>query len=141
MSAGLDGRIVRQEINARQRSVFICILKFDFFFFISFSLQFVLLVLDQSQLEVSTILDSLLARELIKSAMQRYLTLIAVPVSLLLLYTAFWTVRREARWSLYGVLVACVGAALFFAFKLYRMYKEKDGAYRLVYKSLTVFCE
>ena len=32
--------------------VFICILKFDFFFFSAFSLQFVLLVLDQSDLEV-----------------------------------------------------------------------------------------
>lgn len=63
-----------------------------------------------------------------------------MPVSLLLLYTAFWSVRREARWSLYCVLVACIGAACFFAFKLYRMYKEKEGAYRLVYKSLTVFC-
>lgn len=33
--------------------VFICLLKFDAFFFISFSLQFVLLVLHQSNIEVS----------------------------------------------------------------------------------------
>lgn len=48
--------------------------------------------------------------------------------------------RRETRYGVYAVLVACVGASCFFAFKLYRMYKEKDGAYRLVFKSLTVFC-
>jgi len=114
---GADRAVKRMYLNYQ---VFICILKFDFFFFISFSLQFVLLVLDQSQLE-------------------RYLTLIAVPVSLILLYTAFWSVRRETRYGVYAVLVACVGASCFFAFKLYRMYKEKDGAYRLVFKSLTVF--
>jgi len=114
---GADRRIKRMYMNYQ---IFICILKFDFFFFFSFSLQFVLLVLEQSKLE-------------------RYLTLAACPVSLILLYFAYFAVRREHRYLMYAVLATCLAAGGYFVFKLFRIYAGKDDAYRLVYKSLTVF--
>jgi len=114
---GADRRIKRMYLYYQ---IFICILKFDFFFFFSFSLQFVLLVLQQS-------------------ATERYLTLAAAPISIILLYFAYFAVRREHRHLMYAVLGTCGLAAGYFFFKLFRIYQGKDDAYRLVYKSLTVF--
>ncbi|CAD6580034.1 MAG: hypothetical protein CYPHOPRED_001062 [Cyphobasidiales sp. Tagirdzhanova-0007] len=121
--------------------VFICILKFDFFFFVAFSLQFVLLVLQQSNTE-------------------RYLTLAAAPSSLVILYIAYLGVRRENRVLMGVVFGSCIAAAAYFVFKvatpvlnlmpintysenidaqLFRIYQRRESSYRLVYKSLTVF--
>lgn len=42
---------------------------------------------------------------------------------------------------MYAVLATCIGAAAYFLFKVFRIYQGKNDAYRLVYKTLTVFCE
>ena len=41
-----------------------------------------------------------------------------MPISFILLYTAFYAVRQESRRIMYGVLATCVGAAGFFTFKV-----------------------
>ncbi|KAL7009186.1 Vacuolar protein sorting-associated protein 4 [Cystobasidiomycetes sp. EMM_F5] len=78
--------------------VYICILKFDFFFFVAFSLQFWLLVPDQS-------------------ASERYLTLGAALISPLILSAGYLAVRKEIKPLMYAMLAACVLAAGYFLFK------------------------
>lgn len=72
---------------------------------------------------------------------QRYLTLAAAPVSVVLLFLAYYSVRKENRLLMYAVLATCIGAAAYFLFKVFRIYQGKGDAYRLVYKTLTVFCK
>lgn len=72
---------------------------------------------------------------------QRYLTLAAAPISVLLLFLAYLSVRKENKILMYAVLATCIGAAAYFLFKVFRIYQEKSDAYRLVYKTLTVFCK
>lgn len=113
----------------------------DFFFFFAFAIQFVLLVLEQSDSEVRTleVIHSGMSADVVP--MQRYLTVAACPISLILLYVAYYSVRQENRKLMYAVLATCLLAAAYFLFKLFRIYQGKTAAYQLVYKSLTVFCE
>ncbi|GAA6041710.1 hypothetical protein JCM8097_003094 [Rhodosporidiobolus ruineniae] len=100
--------------------VFISILKFDFFFFIAFSLQLVLLVPTQTDAE-------------------RWITVAALPITLLLLLLGYFAVKREHRLMFYGFLVGCAIGCAYFVYKLFIIYRDRDVDYRLVFKSLTVF--
>ncbi|ORY58371.1 hypothetical protein BCR35DRAFT_203909 [Leucosporidium creatinivorum] len=100
--------------------VFLCILKFDVFFFIAFSLQLVLLVLQQNDLE-------------------RYLTVAALPITLLILIMGYFAIRREIRSLFWVFLLGCVAGACYFVYKLILIYRNRETDYVLVYKSLTVF--
>jgi len=99
---------------------FLCLLKFDYFFFIAFCLQLVLLVLDQSHLE-------------------RWMTVAAVPTAFILLILGYLAVKREQRFLLYFFLLGCVAGAAYFVFKLFRIYERRATDYALVFKSLTLF--
>ncbi|GAA99705.1 uncharacterized protein L969DRAFT_104872 [Mixia osmundae IAM 14324] len=114
---GADRRVKKMFLHYQ---VFICILKFDYFFFVCFSLQFVLLVLNQGDIE-------------------RWLTLAAAPLTLAVLVSAYYAVRNEVRWLMTAFIGWCVVGGAYFTFKLYRIYQGKAGAYHLVFKSLTVF--
>ncbi|KAH8929491.1 hypothetical protein BT69DRAFT_1307032 [Atractiella rhizophila] len=100
--------------------VFICLLKFDYFFFISFSLQLVLLVENLKDFE-------------------RYLTIAAIPIILIGLFAGAIAVRRENKKLMIGFIASCALGAAYFAFKLFRIYHKRDTDYALVFKSLTVF--
>ncbi|GAA5905459.1 hypothetical protein JCM6882_003167 [Rhodosporidiobolus microsporus] len=100
--------------------VFIVILKFDFFFFVAFSLQLVLLVPTQT-------------------AAERGLTIAALPVSVALLVLGYFAVKREHKILFYSFLTGCAAGCAYFVYKLFIIYRDRLEDYRLVFKSLTVF--
>lgn len=67
--------------------IYIALLKFDFFFFLGFTVQFVVIVTD-------------------KKATEYILTIIAIPVTILILLGAAWSTRRE---NTLGMIVTIVG--------------------------------
>ncbi|KAM0750041.1 hypothetical protein T439DRAFT_348724 [Meredithblackwellia eburnea MCA 4105] len=99
--------------------VFICIVKFDYFFFMSFSLQLVFLV-QQNNVE-------------------RWLTVSALPITLFVLLIGYYSVRFEQRLLFWSFLLGSVVGAGYFVYKLVSIYQNRDTDYILVYKSLTVF--
>ncbi|KAK4051290.1 hypothetical protein OIO90_004771 [Microbotryomycetes sp. JL221] len=100
--------------------VFLTVLKFDWFFLLSFSLQLVLLVLQQSQLE-------------------RGLTIAAMPITLLVLIAGYISVRREINWLFYSFEGGCCAGVGYFVYKIFMVYQRRHTDYLLVFKSLTVF--
>ncbi|GAA6005347.1 hypothetical protein JCM10207_002946 [Rhodosporidiobolus poonsookiae] len=100
--------------------IFLCILKFDYFFFIAFSLQLVFLVPTQTPAE-------------------RWLTVAALPVTLAILLLGYLAVKREHRMMFWGFLVGCALGCAYFVYKLFIIYRDRTTDYQLVFKSLTVF--
>jgi hypothetical protein len=102
--------------------VFCCLLKFVFFFFVGFTIQLLTLNLELSDVEA-------------------YLTLAAVPVSIVFIVLAVWSVRHEVHWVQVLFDVVLVGSTGYFAFKLWRIWgnNDKKATYQTDQKSLTVF--
>lgn len=97
-----------------------CILEFDFFAFVAYCLQLVLVVLKKGNAE-------------------RWITMAAAPVSLILLTFAWFSVRNEIKWGMIVFIGGLFGGAGYFTYKMYRIWTERTEAYKEVYKSLTVF--
>jgi len=116
-SLGADRKIKKMYLAYQ---IFICLCKFDVFFLFAFSLQFVLLVLKQNDIE-------------------RWLTVAAAPVTLALLAAGFVAARREIKWLMGIFMGGCVLGMGYFAFKLFRIFQDTDGRYHAVAKSLTAF--
>ncbi|KPV76732.1 uncharacterized protein RHOBADRAFT_12732, partial [Rhodotorula graminis WP1] len=100
--------------------VFICVLKFDLFFFIAFSLQLVFLVPTQTDAE-------------------RWITVAALPVTSGMLLLGFLAVKHENRTGYWCFLASCALGSAYFIYKLFIIYRDRETDYRLVFKSLTVF--
>ncbi|CEQ40441.1 SPOSA6832_02059, partial [Sporobolomyces salmonicolor] len=119
--------------------VFVCILKFDLFFFLAFSLQLVFLVPTQTSAE-------------------RWLTVAALPVTLLILILGFVAVKREHRLLFWVFASGCALGCAYFIYKvrfcpplrcdtllitpvpqLFIISRDRHTDYKLVFKSLTVF--
>ncbi|GAA6007961.1 hypothetical protein JCM11491_006557 [Sporobolomyces phaffii] len=100
--------------------VYLCMLKFDYFFFIAFSLQLVFLVPTQTNAE-------------------RWLTVAALPVTLLILVLGYFAVKREHKGWFYGFGVGCTLGCAYFVYKLFIISRDRETDYKLVFKSLTVF--
>lgn len=151
---GADRRIKRAYATYQ---VFLCILKFDGFFFVAFSLQLVLLVLQQNDTEVRSALSPKPKAEAELTPMQRWLTVAALPVTIIILLMGYFAVRRENNslfWAFFG---GCLVGAAYFVYKvpfftlidelaadplpsqLIQIYKNRATDYQLVFKSLTVF--
>ncbi|PWN32441.1 uncharacterized protein FA14DRAFT_161879 [Meira miltonrushii] len=114
---GADRRLKRAHMHFQ---IFVCLLKFDFFTFIAFCVQLVLVVLNRDTPEF-------------------WVTAFAAPVTLFLLVFAWYSIRTELKWGTIGFMIALWGGAGYFAYKLFRIWQNRLGPYRDVYKSLTVF--
>lgn len=79
--------------------VFECLVKFDVFFWAGFSVQFIWLVLDDSQWEF-------------------YVTVAALPVSILLLFEGHLAARHENKWMMATFMSGCACAMIYFAYKV-----------------------
>jgi hypothetical protein len=81
------------------KQVFICILKFDYFFFLAFSLQLVFLVPTQT-------------------AAERWFTVAALPITLSVLVLGFFAVKKEHRGLFWTFLVGCAVGCAYFVYKV-----------------------
>ncbi|CAH7674467.1 hypothetical protein PPACK8108_LOCUS9378, partial [Phakopsora pachyrhizi] len=116
---GADRRLKRMYMIYQ---IFICSIKFDYFFLIAFALQLVLLVPSVSTVE-------------------RILTILALPTTLLLLGTGYYGVRFESR-SMMGLFgFGLLSGTGYFSYKLFRIWHGRNNpmSYQNVFKSLTVF--
>ncbi|GAQ11298.1 UPF0658 Golgi apparatus membrane protein C23H3.04 [Aspergillus lentulus] len=101
--------------------IYVALLKFDFFFFLGFTVQFVVIVTDKADIEFS-------------------LTLAAIPVTILILVCAAIFVRRESSIGMIIIILLYFAAMAYFLFKLVRMYQpETYKDYLPARRSLTFF--
>jgi hypothetical protein len=105
--------------------IYIALLKFDFFFFLAFTVQFLVIV-------GSNFTD-----------FEFYLTIVAVPVTVCFLLFAAFVTRRESYIGQAIMVVVYLAAMAYFIFKLVRMYDKGDMQKVIEYlparKALTVF--
>ncbi|RMZ89480.1 hypothetical protein DV736_g3289, partial [Chaetothyriales sp. CBS 134916] len=100
--------------------VYIALLKFDFFFFLGFTVQFVVIVTHRG--------------------VEFALTIAAIPVTILILLSAAYFCRNEIMWGTIGVIILYLGGLTYFIFKLVRMYERShESPYIPARKELTTF--
>ncbi|KAJ7431808.1 hypothetical protein B0H11DRAFT_2383510 [Mycena galericulata] len=115
---GADRRIKKMYANYQ---IYECLVKFDVFFWAGFSVQFIWLVLLVHNWEY-------------------YVTCAALPLSLVLLVEGHLAARHENKMMMYTFISGCVGAMVYFVYKLVKVLRFKDTAdFRGVWKTLTVF--
>lgn len=98
-------------------------LKFDFFFFLAFTVQFLVVVQKTKPIELA-------------------LTCVALAITFFLLFLAAWWVRRESVAGMITIIVFYFIALGYFLFKLIRMYistLDRQNDYKPARKSLTAF--
>ncbi|KAA1120120.1 hypothetical protein PGT21_037175 [Puccinia graminis f. sp. tritici] len=102
--------------------IFMCLLKFDYFFFMAFTVQLVLLVPSVSPLE-------------------RVLTIIALPTTFLFLVIGYYGVRKEIKSVTCLFMLGLLSGSCYFVYKLFRIWQGRSNvlSYANVFKSLTVF--
>jgi hypothetical protein len=93
---GADRRIKKMYATYQ---IFECIVKFDVFFWVGFSVQFIWLVLQKSDWEY-------------------YVTCAALPLSILLLIEGHLAARHENKWMMATFMSGCVGALVYFIYKV-----------------------
>jgi len=115
---GADRSVKRMYMHFQ---IFICLTKFDVFFWIGFSVQWIFLVLKSNDAEY-------------------YITVAALPLSLLLLIEGHMAARYESKWLMISFMSGCVAACCYFVYKLYKILRFKDDLdLKPVFKTLTVF--
>ena len=79
--------------------IYECLVKFDVFFWAGFSVQFIWLVLQDTDWEY-------------------YVTCAALPLSLVLLVEGHLAARHENKWMMATFMMGCVGAMIYFIYKV-----------------------
>lgn len=87
--------------------IYECLVKFDVFFWAGFSVQFIWLVLQDTQVEY-------------------YITCAALPFSILLLIEGHLAARYEQRWMMVTFMLGCVGAMVYFVYKFVQVLLHKN---------------
>jgi len=115
---GADRRIKRMYAHYQ---IFLCLVKFDLFFWVSFSIQFIWLVLN-------------------KSGAEFYLTCAALPLSILVLIEGHLAARYENKWMMFTFMGGCGAAMFYFCYKLVKVLRFRDTpTFSPVWKTLTNF--
>ncbi|KAJ9074875.1 hypothetical protein DSO57_1001888 [Entomophthora muscae] len=114
---GADTQMKRMYLHYQ---IFVLLLKLGVFFFMGFSLQFLVLVLTASDPEF-------------------WLNIIAFPITLLILVVAVYGVRYENRNLMYIFISGLSLAAVYFVYKIVMIYKPGDTRYDDKQNGLTMF--
>jgi hypothetical protein len=115
---GADRRIKKMYADYQ---IYECLVKFDVFFWAGFSVQFIWLVLQDTDWEY-------------------YVTCAALPLSIILLVEGHLAARHENKWMMATFMAGCVGAMIYFIYKLVKVLLYNSTVqYKLVWKSLTIF--
>jgi len=108
-------------------------LKFDFFFFVGFTVQFIVIVASTKGFQTTTVGNT-------NKDYEFFLTIAVLPLTVLFLLLAAWCTRREIKWAMCCVVVIFFGAMAYFLFKLVRMYQPNyEQSYIPARKPLTTF--
>jgi len=86
--------------------IYQCLVKFDVFFWVGFCVQFTFLVLDSHSWEF-------------------YITVAALPLSVVLLVEGHLAARYENKWMMASFLSGCVGAMIYFSYKFIKVIVKK----------------
>jgi hypothetical protein len=101
--------------------IMLCLLKFDFFFFVGVTMQLLIIVLARNSAEFGV-------------------TIAAIPVVLVLLVLCRTAVQREIKWLMTVSLVMMLAASSYFLYKLVRIYEPSSRElYATTRASLTIF--
>ncbi|KAL0633590.1 hypothetical protein Q9L58_007480 [Maublancomyces gigas] len=128
---------ISADLRMRKRyltfQIFIALLKFDFFFFIGFTVQFIVIVASTPGYVTQSVAGT--GRDY-----EFYLTIAVLPLTIAFLVLAAWCTRGEKKIAM-GFVVGILFAALaYFIFKLIRMYQfPYDASYKPARRSLTTF--
>ncbi|KAG0151536.1 hypothetical protein CROQUDRAFT_650943 [Cronartium quercuum f. sp. fusiforme G11] len=112
------GADLRLKKILQQKYVFFMLQKFNMFFFIGFSIQFLMLSSAMTSVE-------------------RALTIAALPASLAIIILAGLAVRNEIKWMISVYAIVWLGAMAYFVYKLVRIFQEP--AYASAVRSLSLF--
>ncbi|KAI0639171.1 hypothetical protein C8Q77DRAFT_1184475 [Trametes polyzona] len=115
---GADRRI---KTMFAHHQIFLCLVKFDLFFWVGFSVQFIWLVLNKDNAEY-------------------YLTCAALPLSLVVLVEGHLAARHESKWMMLSFMTGCAGAMVYFVYKLVKVLRfHNTDTFRQVWQTLTTF--